>query len=72
MTWRLELLDAKGNVISAASEVWLRSVNMTADKARKLPQAGYELGPRDMDQAIELAKFLLAGNENCCFAPRFR
>ena len=45
---------------------------MTADNARKLSQAGYELGPRDMDQAIELAKFLLAGNENCCFAPRFR
>ena len=45
---------------------------MMADNARKLSQAGYELGPRDMDQAIELAKFLLAGNENCCFAPRFR
>lgn len=72
MTWRLELLDTKGNVIFAASEVWLHSVNMTADNARKLSQAGYKLGPRDIDQAIELAKFLLAGNENCCFAPRFR
>ncbi len=45
---------------------------MIADNARKLSQAGFELGPHDMDQAIELAKFLLAGNENCCFALRFR
>lgn len=37
-----------------------------------LMQFGYELNPREFDEAIDMAKTLLIQNENCCYAAGYR